>query len=262
MARPWPIGYVRLDKDQSMTYKISKIPKGNGKYRTLYIANRSTNETLRSYLPYLEEKLANLDETQANYAFLKNRNCVLNALQHIGFKYTLSFDLEDFFDSVSADHVSGIISSKVITDCFFDGAPRQGLPTSPLIATIAFLECDKQIVRALKKSNIECVYTRYADDLSISFNTFSNAGKIKFLIAQILSANKFKLNPKKSSFQCIKNGRIVITGIAIDENGLHPTRKTKKKIRAAVHQGNIASTRGLIEWSKCKLPKSWVTKDG
>ncbi len=86
-----------LEKDFRSTYKIAKIPKGNGKYRTIYSADPETNSLLRSYLPYLEDKLAAFDDTQANYAFVKNKNCVLNALQHLGFNYTLSFDLEDFF---------------------------------------------------------------------------------------------------------------------------------------------------------------------
>ena len=124
-------------------YRISKIPKGHGKYRTIYRVDPHTSSHLRSLLPYLEDKLTVTDVIGANYAFVKGKNSVLNALQHIGFDHTLSFDLQDFFDSVTAEHLKKIVSDEVISSCFIDGAPRQGLPTSPLIATIAFLKCDE-----------------------------------------------------------------------------------------------------------------------
>lgn len=38
--------------------------------------------------------------------------------------------------------------------------------------------------------------------------------------------------------------------------GVHPTRATRKKIRAAIHQGNWKAVAGLKEWEKCKLPVS------
>ena len=49
---------------------------------------------------------------------------------------------------------------------------------------------------------------------------------------------------------------VIITGVAIDDKGAHPTRKTLKKIRAAKHSGNNKSLYGLLEWSKCNPPKA------
>lgn len=212
---------------------------------------------LRQHLPYLEKKLLENDTLKVNYAFVKDRNCILNALQHVGSKYVLSFDLKDFFDTVSVDHVRGIIDEEVIQNCFIDGAPRQGLPTSPLIATIAFLKCDAEINVALRKLGVEYVYTRYADDLTVSYDTPKAEGKIRFLIGQLVAKNGFTINSQKTKLQSSKNGRMIVTGVGIDKLGVHPSRKTLKKIRAAKHQYNIASFRGLSEWAKCKLPKKY-----
>ncbi len=238
-----------------MKYHKSKIPKNNGKYRIIYVADNEYTVLLKSKLPYLEKRLSELDATNVNYAFEKGKNCIENAMQHIGYNYTLSIDLIDFFDSVHKEHVSDVLENDFIEFCFIDGSPKQGLPTSPLIAIIAFLKCDKLICKQLKKYGLDVVYTRYADDLTFSFNQKKESGKILFIAKQAIESFGFRINPNKTKLQDIKNGRIIITGVAIDNKGVHPTRKIKKKIRAAKHQKNTLQLRGLLEWSKCKLPK-------
>lgn len=240
----------------SLTYKLARIPKGRGKYRSIYIPNREYMEQLKSYLPYLESKLKKLDTMKANFAFIKNKNCVAHAYQHLGYKYTLSVDIENFFDCITREHVKGLVPSEMLLLCFIDGAPRQGLPTSPAISNLAFLDVDKEISKSLRQIQVNCCYTRYADDLYFSFDNKRDHKKIKVLVETILKKHGFVINKSKSKFQSIRNGRIIITGIALDEDGIYPTRKIKKKIRAAIHQENRKSERGLVEWSKCKLPNN------
>lgn len=240
-----------------MEYKVARIPKGNGKFRCIYIASEKDNLQLRSLIPELERILEKSDTSKVNYAFQRDKNCALNALQHIGYRYTLSMDLENFFDSISPEHVEGVIPDSIINQCFIDGNPKQGLPTSPIISIIAFLSCDKNIVETLNKLNINAVYTRYADDLIFSFNDQKDEGKIRFVVKQIVEKHGFRINEKKTKLQNSKNGRIIITGMAVDNKGIYATRRTKKKIRAAVHQNNERSVVGLIEWSKCKLPSAF-----
>lgn len=242
-----------------MEYKISKIPKGNGQYRTIYIPSETLKKKLLGFIPKLNKILDELDTHNSNYAFRIGKNCALNAFQHIGRRFVLSMDLENFFDSVSVAHVQGLIPKDIIEACFINGNPKQGLPTSPAIATIAFLSCDKAIIEALKKLKIPATYTRYADDLIFSFDDISIRGKIQHLVRQVTANNNFRVNERKTKLQDLQNGRLVITGIATDSSGLHSTRRTKRKIRAAKHQGNHRSLQGLEEWSKCKLPKEIVT---
>lgn len=240
-----------------MLYKISRIPKGKGKFREIYVPTKEYKRVLNGFIPELEKILRELDEHRVNYAFQKGKNCALNALQHIGYRYTLSMDLADFFGSIQVSHVIGLVPGDIIEKCFIDGNPKQGLPTSPLISNIAFLCCDKEIIQALEKLLPKFVYTRYADDLIISFDEFSYAKKISFVVKQAVERNGFRVNPAKTKIQDRNNGRIVVTGIAIDKDGLSATRRTKRKIRAALHQGKKESEKGLLEWSKCKLPNSF-----
>lgn len=237
-----------------MDYKVARIPKGKSRFREIYIPTPTRKRRLRSLIPFLEEVARNQDKCGVNYAFEKGKNCALNAFQHIGYRYSLSFDLMDFFDSVKLAHVEKILPRFVIDECFVNGSPRQGFPTSPLIATIAFYACDLKIVGYLHSFKINAKYTRYADDLVFSFDEIKDAGKLSTIVRQVVGEGGFRINEKKTRLQDSKNGRIIINGIAIDSNGIFATRKTQKKIRAALHQGNLQSAAGLVEWAKCKLP--------
>lgn len=239
-----------------MEYEILNIPKGNGKFRKIYKVSHERKLFLKTFIPELESILADVDSCKKNYAFEKGKNCALNAMQHIGRNYILSFDICDFFDNIHRHHLEGIIPDNILNNCLIDGSPKQGLPTSPLIATIALIRCDSKIIKTLKKLNIDATYTRYADDLTFSFDIKSDAGEIETIIPQILEIFNLKINKQKTKLQNSKNGRMIVNGIAIDNKGLHPTRKTKKKIRAAIFQKNQKSLTGLIEWSQCKLPKA------
>jgi hypothetical protein len=240
----------------TISFRISRIPKGRGKFREIYIASKEDHLVLRRLIPQLNEIHERCDETGAGYAFLRNRNCALMALRHIGHLFTLSMDLENFFESVTTRHVQDVLPHDLIDLCFIDDRLRQGLPTSPAISNIAFCPFDSKIVTALKTLKIDAVYTRYADDLVFSYNDVSACGKIQTVVRQIMERGGFKVNDKKTHIQSAVNGRVIVTGIAIDTSGLHSTRKTKKKIRAALHQGNQASAAGLAEWSKCKIPNA------
>jgi RNA-directed DNA polymerase len=136
-------------------------------------------------------------------------------------------DICDFFPSVNRSLLAGLIREDVIDDCLLDGAPQPGLPTSPLVASIALTTCDRRIVRTLLAIGVPCVYTRYADDLVFSFDDIRCAPKIAVVVNQILEKSGFQINRKKTRLQSASNGRVIINGIGVDQNGIHATRKTK-----------------------------------
>ena len=242
-----------IDINPITSYRTVKISKSKNLYRTVYIVSTDAKNRLRELLPVIEEIYCKIEAKNVSYAFQKEKNVAQAAFNHIGYKHTLSFDIEDFFNSVKESHLKNIVPDWIIQSCFINNAPQQGLPTSPLLANIAFSKCDHSIINACEKLKIDTCYTRYADDLIFSFDDIKIAGKLKVVVSQILAANGFKINSKKTKLQSSSNGRIIIHGIAVDKHGLHPTRKTKRKMRAALHQKNIFSYSGLEEWSKCKL---------
>lgn len=241
---------------QTKDWTRHRIPKGGGRFREIYVPSKMYKKELQELLPELE-KLANAhDKRRANHAFRKGRNCVTHALCHVGYAFHLSLDIQDFFDSVSERNVDHIIPRDIIEKCFIDNAPRQGLPTSPLIATIALFKVDEEILAALERLGLAVAYSRYADDLGFSFQSRRDAAAIKIIAEQALANHGFRVNKAKTRLQSRENGNIVVAGLALGVDEIRPTRKTKKKLRAALHQGNVGSATGLAEWCKCKLPRA------
>ena len=247
--------------------KIVKIPKKKkGEFRTIYIPNKELKTELRSLLSDLENNLKSFErngkiDSSILHGFVSERSPVTNAQMHVGFKYTLSMDLSDFFDSVREHHVKGIIPQDIISKVFVDGSPRQGLPTSPLVCNIAAIKMDIAIQRLIKKKNLKVVYTRYADDLSFSFNDRNIFEILKNQIKNIVSKNGFKLNENKTRLQSASFGNREVTGVMVGESGISVSRKFKRKMRATKHQNNLNSLGGMVEWSKLKRPKTHEEKN-
>jgi hypothetical protein len=240
-------------------YKIIKLPKGGGKYRTIYAPNKAYKNRLVSLLLDLQQKLHNAETEGVVHGFMRGRGAVSNALKHVGYRYTLSLDLEDFFDSVKADMVKEYLSAEELELCFIDTVARQGLPTSPVIANLAFLKLDSAIKNTISDEGMHVVYTRYADDLIFSFNDESFASRIESEAEKIITRAGFRLNRNKRRLQCAANGRRMITGIGVDERNIYPSRKIKRRIRAALHQQNREQAFGLLSWAECKRPRTFYT---
>ncbi|SDG49079.1 Reverse transcriptase (RNA-dependent DNA polymerase) [Thermoanaerobacter thermohydrosulfuricus] len=235
--------------------KIVQIPKRNGEYRTIYVPDKKEKQKFKNLLGELNRKAKNI-LSNAVHGFVPGRSPVTNALAHVGYEYTISFDLEDFFDTVTPEKVSKYLTKEEKETVFVDGAARQGLPTSPVVANLAAADMDKAILKWIKKTQKNIVYTRYADDLTLSFNEPELIPVIKDKIPEIVKRNGFKINEKKTRVQAAIAGRRIICGIAVDKNGIYPTREVKRRLRAALHQGKIRQAKGLEEWMKLKLPNS------
>lgn len=239
--------------------KIINIPKKTkGQFRTICVPSPEEKIIFQSFLPSLNNKAKTLCDPEITQGFLQNKSPVTNALRHVGFKYTLTFDLSDFFDTVKEIHVKGKLTHEEIAQLMPEGRAWQGLPTSPLVANIAAIPMDSAIkkkLELLKKENIRIVYTRYADDLAFSFDDYEKV--YDFLlknIPQIVSRCGFSLNKKKTWLQDARFGNRIVTGIAVKNDGIAATRQVRRKLRAAIHQKNHNQVRGLREWIKLKLP--------
>ena len=248
--------------------RIVDIPKGNGKMRRIYVPDPVEKAMLRAMLPRLNELQERHAYSAVVHAFVRGRSPLTNAKQHRGFQYTLKFDLKDFFDTVTRDKLESKDGArfpspfefKDLDLCFPDGAARQGLPTSPIIANIAAFPMDGQLL-ALKgrtgRFEVDFVYTRYADDLTFSFDDARIATVLKLEVPVIVERCGFVLNESKTRLQCAKVGRRKITGYAVDDE-VYPTRELRRRLRAAKHQGRPSQIAGLEEWCRMRLPRNYT----
>lgn len=259
--------------------KEIRIPKGNGKFRTIYVPSEERKKACRSSAEGISEGASKLDVHGVQHGFTNARSPITNAIQHIGYSETLTFDLKDFFDTVSEQHLSAVAFNWTPVHCWHNGHPVQGLPSSPAIANLAAVPMDNDIMALRDGGRFGplFVYTRYADDLTFSFDLHWVEELLRREIPKIVSKHGFVINPDKTKLQKGSAGRRIITGVAVDHKGVYPTRYHKRKLRAARHQSGffvinqtdslfvanpklknaLNSARGLEEWCKLKLPKNY-----
>ena len=280
---------------------VFTIQKSNGKTRTIYAPGPVEKRRLRALVPQLNLLAEELDIYKVQHGFTEHRSPLTNAREHIGFLFTVSFDLQDFFDTVSVSHVSLACRSELNSfnsimpvsmsyeDFFPGGAARQGLPTSPALANIAASPMDKEIwerfcIRKGRFPEPPAKMTRYADDITISTNSFATVQLLLQEIPKIVAKHGFVLNEAKTKVQCGKAGRRIITGVAVDDKTVYIPRSVRRRIRAGAHQmktGTIKprtlrhllrnklrwhralpmrlrmqmQLRGLREWAALRFPK-------
>lgn len=242
--------------------KIVKIPKkSKGEFRTIYVCSPEEKEKFYKHLPALNNACEAHLPQKVSHGFMPGKSPVTNALAHVGYSYTLCVDLKDFFESVKESHLKGLVSDETLKEVIVDGSVKQGLPTSPAAANLAASKMDKSILNRFKKLGLDILYTRYADDLSFSFNDHSLTSLIIKEVKSCAGRCGFKINPKKTRLMAAKSGRRVICGVAVGETSIHPTRKVKRKLRAALHKKNLDQIRGLKEWINLKVPKDKNQKE-
>ncbi|WP_448673773.1 reverse transcriptase family protein [Pseudoxanthomonas mexicana] len=233
---------------------IVRQAKGGGRFRLIYMPSDEYRGELALCKLELEQILDKRMTHCADHAFVRGRNCVSNADAHIGKRYVLSLDIIDFFDSIRRSSLSDLLSDDLLFWVLEDGAPRQGLPTSPLVANIAMLDVDRR-VRNLCNALGDISYSRYADDLAFGFDDIGILDTLKQGIEIILGSQGLSLCTHKTRIQDAKNGVVHIAGVAIDHKGVRATRSTLRRLRAARHQGNVNQSAGLAEWAACRYPK-------
>lgn len=231
------------------------IPKKSGGTRTIYVPNRTEKAALRSIAGELTSKARRADKAGVVHGFTPGRSPVTNAQAHVGHRYTVSFDLADFFESVTPERLVGKLSKAELDAVMVDGAARQGLPTSPAVANLAASDLDKAILKWIERAGKQVVYTRYADDLTFSFDDPALISALRDTIPQIVRRCGFVVNHHKIRVQAAAAGRRIVCGVAVDDAGVHPTRTAKRRLRAAQHQGHVAQAAGLAEWCALRPPR-------
>lgn len=242
------------------------IPKKSGGTRKIYIPNKDEIITYRSYVSEIQNKAHQLDkDNNVMHGFIPGRSPVTMAMQHINYKWTISFDIKDFFDNVNKTKLICKLKKEIINTVLVDGIAGQGLPTSPGVANIAAHTMDNAILSFIKKNSLSVVYTRYADDLTFSGNDNESKQKILTNLPEIITRCGWKINNTKTYVQDSKHGRRHICGIAVDDFGIYPTRRQKRRLRAATHKALLFNDNkaklhaaGLSEYCKLKPPREKI----
>ncbi len=250
---------LRLLIDPPVEYQRLTIPKKNGGVRVLHKPSDALRQLQRKILRRL---LARLKAHPAATAFERGKSIVHNAMPHVGKDVVIRMDVRNFFPSTSAGRVRlyfrnigwNAEAAEALTRlCTYEGGLPQGAPTSPRLANIVNYGLDTRLARFAEKYGAD--YTRYADDITISFNN-RPAGKRKTrnpMTGEAVYVNDLKLDPgiviyrartelERSGYRmnfkklriCRPNNRQIIAGLVVNERVNLP-RKTRRRLRAVQH---------------------------
>lgn len=186
--------------------------------------------------------------------FVPGRSLLDNGAAHLGSKYMIKMDLSDFFPSVNTEHVKGVYASFGYPERVANFLSRlttlnnclpQGAPTSPYLANLVFLHCDKKIHRICTRFGVR--YSRYADDLTFSSDTPMKAVFLKN-VQNTIKQSGFRINREK--FRRWRPGqRLITTGMVVHEK-VQPTRQLRRRLRAMFHQAKLRRRRSIADLSK------------
>jgi len=157
---------------------------------------------------------------------VKGRSPGTNAEIHVDQDVVINIDLSDFFGSVSLHMVIQLLSERFHFDeeaaevfarlAILDGVLPQGAPTSPVLANLAALKVDSDIMLICKEgvTKVQFQYSRYVDDITIS-------GGIELVallpkIYESIERNGFNPNVQKTKIQR-RTIRQSVTGVVVNK---------------------------------------------
>ncbi|ENV3613997.1 reverse transcriptase family protein [Escherichia coli] len=159
---------------------------------------------------------------------------------HLNKSIIIQEDMKDFFPSIKQDLIakafqyymnfSPEVSSLIANLSTLEGTLVQGTKLSTDIANLIFLEEEAFISEEVGKLGGN--YTRYVDDITISFESEVNnedISKIKTMILSMALKSGGRLNRKKS--RVLRNGQSkIVHGVKVIKE-IRPTQKRKHHIR-------------------------------
>lgn len=242
-------------------YKFYAIKKRRGGVRQIS-APFSNLKPVQKWV--YQEILANIPVSEQAMGFHAGRSIKHNAAPHASKKFILNIDLLKFFDTIAEYRVYQFFASigyarnlaldlaRLTTvplpedyyDTFSDqeqelfrnyadkewGVLPQGAPTSPALANIVAIRLDARLAALAEVSG--CAFTRYADDITFSADTYEALPKFNQL-AVIIREEGFLVNWKKT--KVFKRGqRQLVTGLTVT-TGLHVPKSYRKDLARHLH---------------------------
>lgn len=268
-----PIGqllYILYHKKDN--YRTFEIEKKSGKKRIINAPNGGVAILQGRLKPIIEYFYR---PKKSAHGFIKGKSIITNASMHTKKKFVVNIDLENYFESITFARVYGIFKKKPFNFahpaatilaqlCTHNGKLPQGACTSPILANLASTSLDKQLTQLASRKNIS--YSRYADDITFSFNQSNvfniivknNNGnyEVSENIDSIISKNGFKINHDKFRIQT-KNTRQSVTGLVVNEK-VNIDRKYIRITRSMIHRWKVDKVKYALLFT---IEKKYQTKD-
>ena len=234
-----------LYSDVTIEYTEYHIPKHSGGFRLI----SAPSDRLKDLQTDLYKVLSkyNTFPHDAAFAYVKNRTC-LSAMQRHQNKNTewfYKFDLKDFFPSCTVEFLKKqlsqvypfcIITEALLTQLIqyatYKGALPQGSPLSPLLSNMVMVPFDWAMYYSIK--HFDGIYTRYADDIQISFPKKKQLSFIEHVIKGHLPEG-LTLNSEKSRCGSIKGHNYNLGLMLNKDHNITIGHKKKMELKAKIN---------------------------
>ncbi len=212
-------------------YRIVKIPKRNGKLRTLEIPN----PLIDSFQRILQKGLYySADCSIFAEAYQKGKRIKNIAYWHANKKLLLKLDIKDFFGHITVDLIKSKVFNYETGDtlaelCCCNGHLPQGACTSPIISNLVMKDFDDELGTFCSKHNI--TFSRYSDDMIFSGDF--NPGMIIKKVKGMLREMGMEINDEKTVIAG-RGSRQMVLGVVVNEK-IQLSSDYRRKIRQAVY---------------------------
>lgn len=237
--------FFNLNANVEIAYTEYHIPKATGGYRLIAAPTDELKDCLRELLKILERFGAAAHNCA--HAYIKQRDCLTAIQQHQAAKtqWFYKFDLDSFFPSCTTQLLEETLSyvypfcimsaqnlRNLIRFATYHKALPQGSPLSPLLSNIVLTSFDWAMYYSIRHFN--GIYTRYADDVLISFPTKKQLSFVENIVQGHLP-NGLRLNQEKSRCGSVA-GRNYNLGLVLNkENNITIGHKKKMKLKAKLN---------------------------
>ncbi|MCK6512748.1 reverse transcriptase family protein [Myxococcota bacterium] len=264
---PSYVGLAQQLAQSGLGYDEWEIPKGNGKTRQIS-SPKSELKAVQERI--LDRLLYHMPVSVASHGFVPGRSIVTNAQAHLGAKHLLNLDLKDAFPSVSTARVKHVmqVGLGALLKKFGLRCPRelrddvvaliadltthknelpQGAPTSGYLLNLSCLTLDKRLFASLQEYHTPIVYTRYADDLTLS--TQDDLPELLLLQVQSIIENAgFRWHPHKVHSASVAKGQdLEICGLRIDDQQIRIPREKIKTFRSVLRRAAAKIPTGQLD---------------
>jgi RNA-directed DNA polymerase len=254
---------ARIISTAPARYKIYQIPKRRGGTRIIAQPSRDLKSIQRFIV---QTKLSNLPVHQSATGYVKRKNILDNARAHQLNRVILKLDFENFFPSILVRDWSIFIKSRqswceflrpdsqLYAKLLFWGigstTPRClsiGAPSSPILSNILLYDLDKKFSE--EASKLKLVYTRYADDITVSGSSTEDIRAFEAAARKIVRSTKspkLRFNEEKRGLY-LRGRRRMVTGLVITPIGdISIGRQRKRLISSLIHRSRMSDSDAIL----------------
>jgi uncharacterized protein (TIGR03067 family) len=239
-------------------YQPREIPKRSGGKRLLFVPDEKLKALQRRVLRRLLKRLRCHDAARG---FQPGQSIATNALPHAGQAVVVRLDLRDFFPTTTEYRVYAYFrrigwnrpAAGLLTRiCTHQGGLPQGAPTSPRLSNLVNFRLDRRIAAMANKLGAR--YTRYADDITLSFAEDDRL-TIRYLIRfvrKVVNEEGYQVHGRKKLQIRRQHQQQRVTGLVVNA-GVRLPRRTRRWLRAVEHHLRVGrpatlTTQQLAGW--------------